>query len=500
MEKQRGNPGVIAGFAAIFALLLCANFLTPLCADDYLFCFSHAHWSRITGVGEILPSLAALRQNTNGRVIAHFFVQLFLLWPRPVFNVLNAGMGTLLFYLLYKYVRSGERGRDGLLFLFVSGAVFVLLPAFGQVLLWLTGSCNYSWTVVVTFGFLYPFFARFTGRPVKAGLPARLLYVALGVLAGAWSENGSLAMLCAAFAFLALLWLREKKLPRFLTLSFFAACLGFLFLMSAPSEWSGRRGEVTESTLTKAVTRLSALLSAHLPTAAIAAAGLLALLLLAGLLWLLIRRRQLGCRICAVLLSLALAAGLLLLWRRSASLAAFVSSTAAGMFAALCLWGLLMLRGLQKGLDGRILLSALVFGLAGLASVLIFLVALYFPARSACPFICYTTIADALLLGALWDKGGKTALRSAAAVFCVLTLLLLPLAARDLLSVHRQSAERDAYLRALAQIPGTEATVEPVITRTKYPASWPGDEDYFDNDIALYYGLSEYRVTEYVND
>ena len=170
------------------------------------------------------------------------------------------------------------------------------------------------------------------------------------------------------------------------------------------------------------------------------------------------------------------------------------------MFAALCLWGILMLQGLRQGLDGHCLLAALVFGLAGLASVLIFLVALYFPARSACLFICYTTIADALLLGALWDRGRKTALRGTAGLFCALTLLILPLAAQDLLSVHRQSAERDACLRALAQVPGTEATVEPVITRTKYPATWPGDEDYFDNDIALYYGLSEYRVTEYVND
>ena len=500
MERRKSNAAVLAGFAVIFGLLLAANFLTPLAADDYLFCFSHAHWSRITGADEILPSLAALRQNTNGRVIAHFFVQLFLLWPRPLFRVLNAAMGTLLFYLLYKYVRRGERERDLLLFLFLAAAVLVLLPAFGQVLLWLTGSCNYSWTIVVTFGFLYPFFARFLGRPIKAGTAARILYLPLGFLAGAWSENGSLAMLCAAFAFLALLWLREKKLHPFLTAAFLTACLGFLFLMSAPSEWSGRRGEVAESTLTRALSGLMSLLSSRLPAGAIAAAGLLALLCAAGLVWLLLRRRQLGCRICAALLALLLAAGLLLLGRRSGSLSAFVSSTPALMLSAFCLWALLMLRGLRKGLDGRTMLAALVFGLAALASVLIFLVALYFPARSACPFICYTALADALLLGALWDRGDKAALRRAAAGLCVLALLMLPLAASDLLSVHRQSVERDAALRELAQTPGTEALVEPVITRTRFSATWPGDEDYFDNDIALYYGLEEYRVTEYVND
>ena len=128
MAQRKSNPGVIAGLALIFVLLLAANFLTPMTADDFLFSFSHAHWSRLTGVDEILPSMAALRQNTNGRVLAHFFVQLFLLWPRPVFNVLNAAMGTLLFYILYRYVRRGERTRDLLLLLLLFSLLFLLLP------------------------------------------------------------------------------------------------------------------------------------------------------------------------------------------------------------------------------------------------------------------------------------------------------------------------------------------------------------------------------------
>ena len=152
-------------------------------------------------------------------------------------------------------------------------------------------------------------------------------------------------------------------------------------------------------------------------------------------------------------------------------------------------------------LEGATLTAAclLALGLAALASVLVFLFAVYFPARSACPFILYTTLADALLLGALWDRGGKAGLRAAAALFCALALLILPLAAKDVLSVHRQSAARDAALRELAQTPGSSALVEPITPASKYPAVWPGDEDYFNNDIALYYGLAEYAVTEYVN-
>ena len=499
MTKRKLNIAALAVFALVFVLLLAGNCLSPLTADDFLFCFSRSHWSRITGADEIFPSLAALRQNTNGRVFAHFFVQFFLLEGKAVFNAVNALMGTLLLYILYRYVRRGEQRRDLLLLLFLCAAVFVLLPAFGQVFLWLTGSCNYSWTIVVTLGFLYPFFARYRERGGHWPLWLRLLYLPLAFVAGAWSENGSLAMLCAAFCFLALTWLREKRLPRFLALSFFVAGAGFLFLMLSPSELGGRRGEVAESTLTKAAGRVWALLSERLSPAVLAALALGALLVLAVLVRLLIRRRRLGCRLCSALLLLTLAAGLFVLGRGAASVADFVSSLSVSLLVAFCLWLLLMLRGLEKGLEARTMLSALVLGLAALASVLVFLFAVYFPARSACPFILYTTLADALLLGALWDKGGKGELRAAAALFCALALLILPLAARDIVSVHRQSAARDAALRELAKTPGTEALVEPITPATKYPAVWPGDEDYFNNDIALYYGLAEFAVTEYVN-
>ena len=33
MKQQKSNPGVIAGLALIFVLLLAANFLTPMTAD-----------------------------------------------------------------------------------------------------------------------------------------------------------------------------------------------------------------------------------------------------------------------------------------------------------------------------------------------------------------------------------------------------------------------------------------------------------------------------------
>ena len=95
--------------AAIFLLLLFCNHETDLVADDYRYCFSYADGSRITSVEQIFPSMAAHRSSMNGRVIAHFLVQLFLMLPKAVFNPVNALFFTLLVWLICRLaVRNGS--------------------------------------------------------------------------------------------------------------------------------------------------------------------------------------------------------------------------------------------------------------------------------------------------------------------------------------------------------------------------------------------------------
>lgn len=498
-KASEKNIPVAVLLGCVFALMLLLNFQTGLSADDYLFHFSRAHWGRIGSVRDILISLRAMRQHVNGRVFAHFFVYYFLLRPKALFNFVNAAVSTLLFYIIYRYIRSGEKKRDLLLLVFLLAAVFLLLPAFGQVFLWLSGACNYSWTILVTLLFLLPFFRAFMQReprPLSGGASRvlRVLYLLLAFVAGAWSENGALAMLCAAFFFLVLTWRRERRLPPFLTAAFLTACGGFLFLMLAPSELNGRRGEVSESTLTKAASRLWAALSVRFSSGLLLFGGLLALVVLAVLILLLIRRRRLGCRLCTAVLLIGTLAGAALLFPRGAgfpgTVALLVSDTRLSLLLALALYLLLLLRAWEQGVAKNTLLAAVILGISAVGSVAVFLFAVYFPARSACPFIFYTTLADALLLSGLWETGRFRPLRSAAAVTAVLALLLLPLAVWDIFQTGAQSAARDALLRdAAADPPAQQLVIEPLTPATKYSPVWPGDEEYFTEDIVMYYGL-----------
>lgn len=72
-------------FVGIFLLILLCNSLTKLVADDFCYKFSWENGEQITNVWQIFPSMLAHWHSINGRLVTHFFVQLFLLMPKFVF-------------------------------------------------------------------------------------------------------------------------------------------------------------------------------------------------------------------------------------------------------------------------------------------------------------------------------------------------------------------------------------------------------------------------------
>lgn len=222
--------------AAIFLLMLVLNFLTPMVSDDYAYCFSFVDWERIESVGEIFPSMKMHREYANGRIVAHFFAQLFLLLPKGIFNVINALATTAIFFIMLSICGFERPGKS----LFLLTAAFMLVwyftPDFGQVFLWLDGACNYSWAILFSLLFLCPFFRLYSkGEAFSKGWLA-VPFLVVSPLAGAYSESASCAMLFMAFCFFVISRLKHKKTPAILVLGFILACAGFLYMMSSPIE------------------------------------------------------------------------------------------------------------------------------------------------------------------------------------------------------------------------------------------------------------------------
>ena len=217
-------------FALVFIIVLFFSFLTPMVADDFSYCFSWADNSRITSLWQIIPSMAVHRNVTNGRVFAHGIVQAVLMLPKPVFNVLNALNAVLLLALIGRCLGKNHRAL-----LLTVGAMLLwcFTPAFGQVFLWLDGAINYSWGMSVFLLFLWQYMATYLGRERRRSTVRDILLLPLAFIAGAYSENGSIAAIFIALCLSALILRRDKRLSWQLIAGLVLSVLGFAFLMSA---------------------------------------------------------------------------------------------------------------------------------------------------------------------------------------------------------------------------------------------------------------------------
>lgn len=246
-ESRRSLCVVSAG---IFLVLLACNLLTDMLVDDFLYCYSFYDGSRIESIMDIFPSLAGHYHTMNGRLVAHFFVQLFLLLPSVIFKFLNAGMFLLQIYLIYRIANVFCR-RNVLLFSLIFGAVWLFEPAFGQVNLWLSGAFNYLWCGVFNLLFLIPFIKKFLVNKDIESKIGQVLFVLSGALVGGYSENAALATLIMACVFILLsAFQKHYKIRIYQLAALITFCIGFYFLMSAPATAKNKLpGEMSVLTL-----------------------------------------------------------------------------------------------------------------------------------------------------------------------------------------------------------------------------------------------------------
>ena len=219
----------------IFLLMLLGNVLTPYAVDDWAYMHSFATGERITRFGEIFPSMAAHAQTMNGRLFAHFWAQLFLLLPKAVFNIVNALIFTALIALLARLTQP-EGERDNLILLMIFCAVWVFVPAFGQVFFWLDGACNYGWGCVIGFAFLAPYI-RLLDRDAKKKPLFWILWMLTGFYTGAYLENMAAgAIFLSALLLFGRRVLCRKKNGVLPWLPVLASIGGFIFMMTRPAE------------------------------------------------------------------------------------------------------------------------------------------------------------------------------------------------------------------------------------------------------------------------
>ena len=235
---------------AVFLILLFCNLRTPLLVDDYLYSFSFQSLTgekqRVETVSDVFLSMGGLRLTMNGRIVANFFVQLFLLLPSSLFNLLNAAIFVLELVLITElsavYIPSEKRQkRKPLMFLFTFAAVWIFQPVFGQVNLWLYGSINYLWAAVLSLGLMGIYLKMYREEDFYMNLPEKIGLVIYSFVVGTWCENSGAALLAFEIALIFLMKFQQKrKIPLVAILSAEITLAGLLLTITAPAELKNR--------------------------------------------------------------------------------------------------------------------------------------------------------------------------------------------------------------------------------------------------------------------
>lgn len=248
-RADRSRVCFCALVCALFGWALLLNVLTPYVADDYSYMYSFATRERIEHVGQIVPSMIAHAHTMNGRLLAHSLEQLFLMFPKIVFDAVNAAVFTAYLLLICHLCDPAGRRRVSLL-LAVFAAVWYQTLSFGQVFLWQDGSINYLWGTAAELVFLIPFVTwSLYRRAVFRHLWQWALFAVFSYFLGVYSETISFSAIFTGAAFTVAAWLEDRMCggdagvpPRTSrrersaqVASLTVAALGYLTLFAAPA-------------------------------------------------------------------------------------------------------------------------------------------------------------------------------------------------------------------------------------------------------------------------
>ena len=236
-----------------FFVALLYNGLSPYTADDYSYMFSAVTGEKISNIVQIIVSLMDDYLKVNGRVLPHFFVQLFMIFPKWVFNIANAAMYVGLIWLIL-HVTGIKRKFDGLLWAGIAIAMWVLFPAYGQVFLWMTGSINYSWSYVFALSYLY-FYWRVYLNPSEVLSKKQIAGLSIySFLFGAYSAQVSFATVFVSFVVLCILMYSERTVKKYIgyVIPVITAAVGYLTMILSPAE-TGRLPEMSTGGIFKRV-------------------------------------------------------------------------------------------------------------------------------------------------------------------------------------------------------------------------------------------------------
>lgn len=242
IQKAKENKKVVITLGLVFFAALFYNALTPYTTDDFSYMLNFADGTRITNPLQIVPSLWDHYLTINGRVLPHVFVQFLLMFPKWVFNFVNAGVFVLLIWWILNIAE--KKKFSSFMFIVVPVALWIYVPAYGQIFLWLTGSANYCWAFLISLLYM-KFYIKLLQKPEQVlsdkGIAGLSLF---SLFFGAYSEMVSFPVIFICFVIMCVTMYMERSIKRYwkYTIPIVTGAMGYLTLVFSPGAASRATG------------------------------------------------------------------------------------------------------------------------------------------------------------------------------------------------------------------------------------------------------------------
>ena len=236
----------------IFVFMYILNSLTPLLTDDYFSAFlwpekvrindvSYEALKRVSSFEDIYVGLKDYYLTWGGRVPGGAPVSFFIWQGKEYFNFFNAFLFTILVAEIYWLSHEGKISFDfnpsyifGIFF-----ALWAFNVSFVDTCLWLAGSCNYLWMLVIVLAFLIPYIRNYfdanSFKDCKKEFAAGIF--SLGILAG-WSHETTNCWIIVILTY----WLynnkKKENLQFWKVIGYIGFCVGYALLIFAPGNFS----------------------------------------------------------------------------------------------------------------------------------------------------------------------------------------------------------------------------------------------------------------------
>lgn len=246
------NKKVVAALLIIFCFMLVLNVMKPLSSDDYFLAFIWPEGmginapleedaKKIDSISDFYQSIKNYYMVWGGRVTGQSLMTFFVWLGKEYFNVFNAFMAVLLIAEIYWLSHEGEISLDFNLS-YIIWIFFVLWSfniSFNDTFLWLSGACEYLWTLVIILAFLIPYVRNYYDNSFLSNKNykfATLMFLG-GLLSGATRETVICWVIAALFYWLYICY-RKSNLQLWKIAGYVGLCIGYAVLVLAPGNIS----------------------------------------------------------------------------------------------------------------------------------------------------------------------------------------------------------------------------------------------------------------------